>query len=124
MYFQGKWSSKRYCCSWIARFCVTIDLSFQVSECFHASHCHSSVCICFYWTIFLSICSYQASDPCSPHKKKCFLSPFCMSWQRINDLVSVEGDVGCSHNYLDDFAIGDRCFICESVQTDKFNLTL
>lgn len=57
-------------------------------------HSHSSVCIYFYWTIFHSICCYQASGPCSLQKKPAFyvfsVYPdkenqwFCLDWKETS----------------------------------------
>lgn len=45
-------------------------------------------------------------------KKNCLLCLFCVSWQTKSMILSrLKGDIGCSHYYLDDLAVGDRCFI-------------
>lgn len=67
----------------------------------------------FYWTVFLSICCYQVSDPCSLHKNQLFMSFlyvltknqwFCLGWRRCR----------CTHYYLDHLLVGDGWFICKT----------
>lgn len=39
---------------------------------------------------------------------------YVSSWQRKSMILSrLKGDIGCSHYYQDDLAVGDRCFICK-----------
>lgn len=68
--------------------------------------------------VFIFIEPFSTPSTVSKHlthvlckKKQLFMSFLCVLTKKINDFVSTEGDIGCSHYYPDDLAVGDKCFI-------------